>query len=641
MENVTVVGNKTNTETKTPSKWLFWLAWLVANALGFSLANLLALYSQDLVNTYLSGMSPFVANLVNLALAVLPAVIVAVAQWLVLRKWLEEAHWWLAATALGWILLTLVTSTEITYFESGARNQNPLLFNYINLLSFVGYGLVFGLLQWLVLRLERPRSSRWIGWITLGTAVSTILIFLPIRILESISSPDPAITQFLTALSNMNPLEQWLFRLIQWGLVAAVSGVGLFQILSRPADPREIRTQASPWHPFLLYWSLGTLVAIFLNYRFAPNFLSFWPAVQSDPNLRALAVNVFMGAMVGVFQWLPLRGYFKNAYLWILATILGYALIGINQNLLPILYPDTSFLNMQSFGDVLRSVTYFLAGSLGFWVVLGVFQAGVLLYWLGRKAWIWVLAVPAIQIVGLLVNMILWVPIGQVVQAVGTGLWLIYIIRSGLLEEVYFAPQAEIAPSEDELETATLILQDRMATSWAIQGQAAVDGGRLRVEVANHDDANDVTDLALQQGKAAFFKVDADASLEDGSRLPEEAKIILNEEDVETAASFEPSAGEQPGFEIKLTSEGKQKLDQAWKEAQPLRLGLALDGEVVAEMNVEALDEEGVYEINPFSLDTNFLAAILDNDPLPFPLKAAEAQEIEEEGTAQTSESTP
>jgi hypothetical protein len=624
--------NATSIETPILSKWRFWLFWLGANALGFSLAYIIisSLFFQQLIDKLFPGATQLSVSRLYLALAVLSAIIVALAQWVVLRTWLKQAHWWLAATAIGWIFIILVSSNEMNSFVTAVTNNDSLLASYMNLLSFAAYGLILGLVQWLVLRFERPRSALiWIGWSTLGTVVSTAIIFLPLNVLSTLPSPSAGVTQLLQMLSQMDLLQLWVFRLIQWGIVAAVSGFGLYQVLSRPGERRQAEVQANQWPRFLLYWSLGTLLALFINFEFAPSFLSFWSALQSDATLHNLAIDLFMGLIIGVMQWLVLREHYKNAYLWILATMAGYALLSPNQSLLPVLYPNTTFLNLANFGDVIRYISYVLSGSLGYLIVLGALQALLLSMWLGKRAWAWVLAVPAIQIVALLVSLLLWGPIGSLVQAIGSGLWLVYLIRSGLLEEAYFAPQTESAPSEYELEMAAQILQERMAASWAIQGQAAVDAGRLRVEVASHDDANDVSDLALQQGKAVFFKVDASATLEEGATLPKDAQIILTEDDLEAAEAFEASGEEQAGVEIKLTDEGKQKLDQAWKKTQPLRLGLALDEEVVAALDVEMLDAEGIYAIHPYYLDPNFLAAILDNDPLPFPLKTSEEEEEE------------
>ncbi len=624
----------TTLETPVLSKWRFWLSWLGANALGYSLAYIIisSSFFQLLMDRLFPGASQLVVSRLYLALAVLSAIIAALAQWVVLRNWLKQAHWWLAATALGWIFIILVSYNAINSFVTAVTNNDSLLASYMNLLSFAAYGLILGLAQWVVLRLERPRSAAiWIAWSTLGTVVSTAIIFLPLNILSTLPSPSAGVQQLLRTLSQMDLLQLWVFRLVQWGIVAAVSGFGLYQVLSHTTEGRQAEARVDPWYRFLMYWSLATLVALFINFEFAPSFLSFWSVLQNDATLHNLAIDLFMGLIIGVMQWLVLRDHYKNAYLWILATMAGYALLSPNQSLLPALYPDTAFMSLANFGDVIRYISYVLSGSLGYWIVLGVLQALLLTMWLGRRAWAWVLAIPVIHIVALLASLVLWGPIGSLVQAIGSGLWLVFLIRSGLLEESYFAPETEMAPSEDELEAAAQILQERMATSWAIQGQATVDSGRLRVEVASHDDANDVSDLALQQGKAVFFKVEDGEALEEGSTLPGDAKVILTEDDIETAAAFDATGGEQAGVEIRLVAEGKQKLNDAWEKAKPLHLGLALDGEVVAALVVETPDTEGVYDVIPSYLDPNFLAAILDNDQLPFPLKTSEEPEEEEE----------
>ncbi len=625
MENISTL------ELQSRSRTQFLVTWIVLSALGLGVAYLLSSlqFFQVLAGALFPQISQGAANWVYLLLVVLSAVIIGVAQWFALRGWLGEAHWWLAATALGWLFIFMISSSAVSAFSTAVSNRDPTLATFMFLLSFAGHGLVVGLPQWLALRLEHPHSRSWVGWSTLGTAASTLIVFLPLILYQIDPSQTGIILQLVTAESRPDLLQLGILGLLQGAIAAAVSGIGLLKIYNRPAGRWESEAQINPWRRFLLYWSLVTLLALFINSYFAPNFLSFWSAIQSDPNLRNLVIGLFSGVVVGILQWLVLRDHYKNAFLWILVTGLGYAFTGLNQQLVTALYPDTSFLALGSFGDVFRSITYLLASSLGLWVILGVLQSAVLTLWLGRRAWVWVLAVPAIMAVGLLASLIVWGPIASVVQAVGSGLWLIYLVRSGLLEEAYFAPQTATAPSADELDLAAQILQERMVEAWEIQGRTSVDSGRLKVEVGNVDDVDAASDLALQQGHAVIFK--ASGPLEDGSRLPEDAEVVLTEEDLESTESADTEMGGRPGLEIKLTEAGREKLAQAWKKTNELSLGLALDSEVIAAFDVTTPDANGIYLIQPFSLDADFLAAILGNDPLPFPLKVAELEELEED----------
>lgn len=622
--------NTTTLEMQSSSKTRFWLSWVGLNALGLGLAYILSSvqFFQLLAGALFPNISQQAANWVYLVFVVFSAVVIAFAQWLALRSWLKEAYWWLAATALGWVFIFLISSSEVNTFVSAVTTRNRMLTSFMFLLAFAGRGLVVGLPQWLALRLEHPQSRSWIGWATLGTTVSTAVVFLPLTLMSTIPSPSPFVTQLLTIMSQPDLTQLGILGFVQGAIVAAVSGAGLVKILTRPAGRWDAEALSNPWRRFLLYWSLATLLGLFINFEFAPSFLSNLANSTTNPTLHNILTGLFSGVVIGILQWTVLRDHFKDALLWVAVTALAFAFAGFNQDLLPVLYPDTSFLSLATFGDVLRTVIFMLTGNLGFWIILGVFQAVVLVLWLGRRAWMWAMAVPAIQVFGLLASLVLWGPIGSIVFALGGGMWLIYLIRSGLLEEAYFAPQTGLAPTADELDLAAQILQERMAEAWDIRGRTTVESGRLRVEVGDLDDVDAVSDLALQPGNAVFFK--AGGSLEDGASLPEGAEIVLTGDEMESVSAADAAKGTRHGLEIKLTDEGQSQLEKAWKKARSLHLGLALDGEVIAALDVESLAPDGVYFVEPFSLDADFLAAIMDNEPLPFSLKVAEDVEAED-----------
>jgi hypothetical protein len=82
---------------------------------------------------------------------------VGLAQWIVLRKKLERAEWWIPASAAGWAagyaLLVAMFPPQATVLAGGAL------------------GVALGLAQWFVLRRRVARSWWWIVVSTLGWAV--------------------------------------------------------------------------------------------------------------------------------------------------------------------------------------------------------------------------------------------------------------------------------------------------------------------------------------------------------------------------------------------------------------------------------------------------------------------------------------
>jgi hypothetical protein len=102
----------------------------------------------------------------EIARKIVPAAIhgvsIGLTQWLVLRRQIRQAGWWIVASILGWGLgLALVESLiKIIDWPFG---------------SVVGWsmaGMVIGTMQWLVLHRQVPRARWWILANTVGWIVS-------------------------------------------------------------------------------------------------------------------------------------------------------------------------------------------------------------------------------------------------------------------------------------------------------------------------------------------------------------------------------------------------------------------------------------------------------------------------------------
>lgn len=102
--------------------------------------------------------------------------VVGVAQWLVLRRYLPYAGWWILASALGWFLGTLVSITTegitvpvIELLESVIRLRGVF---WLNVVDGTLYGTVLGAAQWLVLRRHTQRAGWWVLASSIGGAVN-------------------------------------------------------------------------------------------------------------------------------------------------------------------------------------------------------------------------------------------------------------------------------------------------------------------------------------------------------------------------------------------------------------------------------------------------------------------------------------
>lgn len=106
--------SRTRLETAPLSAWTqirLWISWAVMTTLAFLLGG------------YLFGWNPLAGLLMT-------GLLVAIAQWIVVRPYLSRSGWWIAATYIGWLL--------------------------------GGIGLITGLAQWLILRRDYRRADWWI-----------------------------------------------------------------------------------------------------------------------------------------------------------------------------------------------------------------------------------------------------------------------------------------------------------------------------------------------------------------------------------------------------------------------------------------------------------------------------------------------
>ena len=193
-------------ETKVASnEFGMWLEWTLATALGMLLGFLPSIV---------------LVNLLDLALAriVVPlwaGFLIGLAQWVVLRKYLNDASDWVLAAGASWAV----------GFALGLLIMNGLTGTGLG--GFFGYilfGIIVAVVQWPILRREIPNVWMWIlanviGWTT-GFYASQFALDLFFN--------DPVIAP-LASTSVLSGVS---------GLVAgAITGVALIWIVRKPERP--------------------------------------------------------------------------------------------------------------------------------------------------------------------------------------------------------------------------------------------------------------------------------------------------------------------------------------------------------------------------------------------------------------------
>lgn len=135
----------------------FWLAWVLASATAGALIG-----SQAEPTSHLWELVAF-------------GCAVGVAQWIVLRGYLPDAGWWILASALGWVLGSIVIFTTydtITYISDLLRSVIRLPRGTLLPVGiFTVYSAVLGAAQWLVLRRHTQGAGCWVFASVVGGAV--------------------------------------------------------------------------------------------------------------------------------------------------------------------------------------------------------------------------------------------------------------------------------------------------------------------------------------------------------------------------------------------------------------------------------------------------------------------------------------
>ena len=214
-------------KTSAPWKWKLWLQWILANAIG----ETVGLGTSLLIGAFLLVQAePIIGALAAAALGVLAATViegsvVGTAQWLVLRRPLEQMRWrtWVLATALGaCVAWTLASPLLFTGPESGAAapgEMSDLMIYTLAAAMGIAEGSILGAAQWLALRRHVPRAGWWIPANALAWMLGMVVVFLG--------------TSFIPAQGITLPvaLILLLFVVAAGAVVGAVHGLVLIWLL--------------------------------------------------------------------------------------------------------------------------------------------------------------------------------------------------------------------------------------------------------------------------------------------------------------------------------------------------------------------------------------------------------------------------
>jgi hypothetical protein len=184
----------------------FWLWWLFATLVGTILGMVIAFL----------GLTPLHNTSSHVAQAVRGFVIgsafgatVGTAQWFVLRKYFDRVGWWVLLTFIGWVAFWELNTMNLLVKAQGIAFIPDLL-------NLAVFGVILGVLQWLLLR-KKIHSA---GWWVLANIVGMMIASL---VTDAIS----------TALQGDSPID-FITSSIVWVIITGVCMVWLLQRSSSP-----------------------------------------------------------------------------------------------------------------------------------------------------------------------------------------------------------------------------------------------------------------------------------------------------------------------------------------------------------------------------------------------------------------------
>ena len=164
---------------KLKTGWGLWLQWVLASILGYgggttignALANMIPRMtcSQSFSDSFIDRLTNFACIQPSLAL-ILIVVLLGLAggfmQWLVLRRRITGAAWWIPASGMGFPLALVIADKAMLLVGDFAAA--PLLLGVL-------FGALSGAMPWLVLRRQNARAGWWLPAHLLGALVGGAL----------------------------------------------------------------------------------------------------------------------------------------------------------------------------------------------------------------------------------------------------------------------------------------------------------------------------------------------------------------------------------------------------------------------------------------------------------------------------------
>ncbi len=175
------------TPTQRPVDRRFWIQWVLATVLGRVLSGVIFVYIAFVFLFGGAGNTGLVGEAIMFE--ILSGAVVGILLWLVLRRYVQQAGWWVLAVIAGWVL---GQGLVLAYYfgKAGAVGETgvvgPMMFEILA-------GAFVGFLVWLVLRRRVQRAGRWVLTVMAASVMGQLadigFLSLNLLFLDQIASP--------------------------------------------------------------------------------------------------------------------------------------------------------------------------------------------------------------------------------------------------------------------------------------------------------------------------------------------------------------------------------------------------------------------------------------------------------------------
>lgn len=151
---------------------ILWERWVLATAAG----QVVGLTAIAAINATLTKTDNLNMYAILLSIGAVEGAVIGFFQWLVLRRYIDKAIWWIVATTggaiLAWLMGLAVSILMALAFAYGGDGQHYLeLMLGVIFLGF-GVGAILGFAQWLILRTSLRAYIRQASWWTATNALA-------------------------------------------------------------------------------------------------------------------------------------------------------------------------------------------------------------------------------------------------------------------------------------------------------------------------------------------------------------------------------------------------------------------------------------------------------------------------------------